>query len=152
MLLDNKRIGSSRVRNAVEQGDFELASQLLGRPFMLSGRVIQGEQRGRLLGFPTANIALHRRVMPLQGVFVVRVYGLGSIPLTGVANCGNRPTIQGLKNLLEVYLFNFDQDIYGRFIEIEFLKKIREEEKFASLEALKQQIAKDVIFAKNYFT
>ena len=152
VLLDNKRIGSSRVRNAVEQGDFELASQLLGRPFMLSGRVIQGEQRGRLLGFPTANIALHRRVMPLQGVFVVRVYGLGSIPLTGVANCGNRPTIQGLKNLLEVYLFNFDQDIYGRFIEIEFLKKIREEEKFASLEALKQQIAKDVIFAKNYFT
>ena len=77
---------------------------------------------------------------------------MGSIPLTGVANCGNRPTIQGLKNLLEVYLFNFDQDIYGRFIEIEFLKKIREEEKFASLEALKQQIAKDVIFAKNYFT
>lgn len=152
VLLENKRIGSSWVRSAVEQGDFALTAQLLARPFTLSGRVIQGDQRGRLLGFPTANIALHRRVMPLQGVFIVRVYGLGSIPLAGVANCGNRPTIQGLKNLLEVHLFNFDQAIYGQFIEIEFLKKIRDEKKFASMERLKQQIAKDVICAKNYFT
>lgn len=152
VLFENKRIGSSQVRNALSQGDFALAAQLLARPFMLSGRVIHGEQRGRLLGFPTANIALHRRTAPLQGVFVVRVYGLGSIPLAGVANCGNRPTIQDLKNLLEVHLFNFDQNIYGRFIEIEFLKKIRSEKKFASLKALKQQIAKDVTCAKNYFT
>lgn len=152
VLFKNKRIGSSRVRDAVKQGDFGLAAQLLGRPFTLSGRVSQGEQRGRLLGFPTANIALHRRVIPLQGVFIVRVYGLGAMPLTGVANCGTRPTIQGLKNLLEVHLFNFDQNIYGRFIEIEFLKKIRSEKKFTSLAALKQQIAKDVMFAKNYFS
>jgi riboflavin kinase/FMN adenylyltransferase len=152
VLFENKRIGSSRVRNAVEQGDFALAAQLLARPFTLSGRVIQGEQRGRLLGFPTANIALHRCVIPLQGVFVVRIYGLGAMPLTGVANCGNRPTIQGLKNLLEVHLFNFDQNIYGCFIKIEFLKKIRSEKKFTSLAALKEQIAKDVMFAKNYFT
>ncbi len=152
VLFEHKRIGSSRVRDAVEQGDFALAAQLLARPFTLSGRVSQGDQRGRLLGFPTANIALHRRVVPLQGVFVVRVYGLGAIPFTGVANCGNRPSIQGLKNLLEVHLFNFDKNIYGRFVEIEFLKKIRAEKKFDSLQALKQQIAKDVIFAKNYLT
>lgn len=150
VLFENERIGSSRVRNAVKQGDFKLAALLLGRPFRLSGRVIYGDQRGRLLGFPTANIGLHRKVIPLQGVFVVKVYGL-TTPLLGVANCGKRPTIKGLKNLLEVHLFDFDQNIYGRFIEVEFLKKIRDEKKFDNLEALKQQIAKDVIAAKNYF-
>lgn len=151
LLFDNERIGSSRVRNAVKQGDFKLAALLLGRPFRLSGRVIYGDQRGRLLGFPTANIRLHRKVIPLQGVFVVKVYGLATTPLLGVANCGKRPTINGLKNLLEVHLFDFDQNIYGRFIEVEFLKKIRDEKKFDSLKALKQQISIDVIAAKNYF-
>lgn len=151
VLFKNERIGSSRVRNAVEQGDFKLAALLLNRPFRLSGRVIYGDQRGRLLGFPTANIGLHRQVLPLQGVFIVNLYGLAATPLAGIANCGKRPTVKGLKNLLEVYLFDFDQNIYGRFIEIEFLKKIRNEEKFDSLVALKRQIAKDVAAAKNYF-
>jgi|EndMetStandDraft_5_1072996.scaffolds.fasta_scaffold02667_2 riboflavin kinase/FMN adenylyltransferase len=151
VLFKNERIGSSRVRNAVKQSDFKLATLLLGHPFRLSGRVIYGDQRGRLLGFPTANVGLHRKVIPLQGVFVVNVYGLAATALPGVANCGKRPTISGLKNLLEVHLFDFDQNIYGQFIEIEFLKKIRDEKKFDSLEALKQQIAKDVIAAKNYF-
>lgn len=149
--FENERIGSSRVRNAIKQADFKLAALLLGRPFRLSGRIIYGDQRGRLLGFPTANIGLHRRVIPLQGVFVVNVYGLEAIPLGGVANIGKRPTVNGLKNLLEVHLFEFDQNIYGRFIEIEFLKKIRDEKKFDSLEALKQQIAIDAVSAKNYF-
>jgi riboflavin kinase/FMN adenylyltransferase len=149
--LKNDRIGSSRVREAVKQADFKLATLLLGRPFKLSGRVIYGDQRGRLLGFPTANIRLHRQVLPLHGVFVVNVYGLAAAALPGVANCGKRPTINGLKNLLEVHLFNFDQNIYGRFIEIEFLKKIRDEKKFNNLEALKQQITKDVAIAKDFF-
>jgi riboflavin kinase / FMN adenylyltransferase len=151
VLFENERIGSSRVRNAVKQGDFKLAALLLGRPFRLSGRVIYGDQGGRLLGFPTANIGLHRKVIPLQGVFIVNVYGVATTPLAGVANLGNRPTINGLKNLLEVHLLDFNKDIYTRFIEIEFLKKIRDEKKFDSLEALKQQIAKDVMLAKNYF-
>jgi riboflavin kinase / FMN adenylyltransferase len=151
VLFENERIGSSRVRNAVEQGDFKLAALLLGRTFRLSGRVIYGDQRGRLLGFPTANIGLHRHVVPLQGVFVVNVYGLEPIPIAGVANIGKRPTINGLKNLLEVHLFDFEQTIYGRFIEIEFLKKIRDEKKFDTLEVLKQQITQDVAIAKNYF-
>jgi riboflavin kinase / FMN adenylyltransferase len=151
VLFENERIGSSRVRNAVWQADFKLAALLLGRPFRLSGRVIYGDQRGQLLGFSTANIGLHRQVIPLQGVFVVSVYGLAVTPLVGVANIGNRPTINGLKNLLEVYLFDFDRNIYGKFIEIEFLKKIRDEKKFDSLEILKRQITKDVTMAKNYF-
>lgn len=149
--LKNERIGSSRVREAVKQADFKLAALLLGRPFRLSGRVIYGNQRGRLMGFPTANIRLHRQILPLQGVFVVNVYGLAAIALPGVANCGKRPTLNGLKNLLEVHLLNFDQNIYGRFIEIEFLKKIRDEKKFDNLEALKQQITKDVAMTENYF-
>lgn len=151
VLFENERIGSSRVRNAVKQADFKLAAFLLGRPFRLSGRIIYGDQRGRLLGFPTANIGLHRQVIPLRGVFIVNIYGLAEKPLEGIANCGKRPTINGLKNLLEVHLFDFDQNIYGRFIEVEFLKKIRDEEKFDNLEALKRQITKDVAIAKNYF-
>ncbi|MFZ0220053.1 MAG: bifunctional riboflavin kinase/FAD synthetase [Candidatus Aquirickettsiella sp.] len=151
VLFENERIGSSRVRNAVQQADFKLAALLLGHPFRLSGRVIYGDQRGRLLGFATANIGLHRQVLPLQGVFVVNVYGLQGIPVAGIANIGKRPTINGLKNLLEVHLFDFEQIIYGQFIEIEFLKKIRNEKKFDNLEALKQQITKDVAIAKNYF-
>lgn len=151
VLLKNERIGSSRVRKAVKRGDFKLATLLLGHPFRLSGHIIYGDQRGRLLGFPTANIRLHRQVLPLQGVFVVNVYGLAPTVLPGVANCGKRPTINGMKNLLEVHLLDFDQTIYGRFIEIEFLKKIRDEKKFDNLEALKQRITKDVAIAKNFF-
>lgn len=151
VLYENQRVGSSRVRNAVEQADFKLAALLLGRPFRLSGRVIYGDQRGRLLGFPTANIGLHRQVIPLNGVFIVNVYALAATPLAGVANLGNRPTINGLKNLLEVHLLDFDKEIYGRFIEVEFLKKIRDEKKFDSLTALKQQITQDMAVAENYF-
>ncbi|EDP46608.1 bifunctional riboflavin kinase/FAD synthetase [Rickettsiella grylli] len=151
LLFDNERIGSSRVRNAVKQADFKLAERLLGHSFTLSGRVIYGDQRGRLLGFPTANVGLHRRIAPLEGVFIVKVYGLASIPIAGVANCGTRPTMNGLKNLLEVYLFDFNRTIYGQFIEIEFLEKIRDEKKFESIETLKQRIAKDVATAKEYF-
>lgn len=151
LLFEAERIGSSRVRNALKEGNFSLVSQLLTRPFTLSGRVIQGDQRGRLLGFPTANIALHRLVPPLKGVFIVRVYGLGEKPLNGVANCGRRPTVSGLQDLLEVHLFDFHRDIYGARLEVEFLKKIRNEKKFDSLEVLKNQIFKDAAIAKRYF-
>lgn len=151
VLVAGKRVDSSRIRAAVKQGDFTLASHLLTRPFVLTGRVIYGDQRGRLLGFPTANIALHRHVTPLNGVFIVRVHGLRKKPLPGVANCGRRPTIGRLTELLEVHVLNFDKIIYGSFLEVEFLKKVRDEKKFASVERLKQQIAVDVRFAKAYF-
>jgi len=150
-LFEGQRIGSSRVRDAVKQGNFELGARLLTRPFSLSGHVIYGDQRGRLLGFPTANIALHRLVLPLTGVFIVRVHGLEKKPLEAVANCGKRPTINGLKNLLEVHVLDFHRNIYGRFLEIEFLKKIRDEIKFDALKALSDQIAQDVLLAKKYF-
>lgn len=148
VLFEGERIGSSRVRNALKAGDFSLARQLLTRPFTLSGRVIHGDQRGRVLGFPTANIALHRFVLPVTGVFMVRVYGLGEKPLNAVANCGRRPTVDGVKDLLEVHVLDFNQDIYGVCLEIEFLKKIRDEKRFSSLEALKKQITADVKWTK----
>lgn len=150
-LFEDKRIGSSRIRDALIEGDFDLAARLLTRPFTLSGRVIHGDQRGRLLGFPTANIALHRFVSPLQGVFIVRVYGLEKEPINGVANCGKRPTVNGLHDLLEIHLFDFNKDIYGVFLEVEFLKKIRDEKKFDSLNVLKSQIAEDSFIARSYF-
>jgi riboflavin kinase/FMN adenylyltransferase len=152
VLFEGERIGSSRIRNALKEGDFSLATRLLTRPFTLSGRVIQGDQRGRLLGFPTANIALHRLASPLTGVFIVHVHGLGEKPLNAVANCGKRPTVNGVKDLLEVHLLDFNRDIYGQRLTIEFLKKIRDEEKFSSLDSLKKQIAADIIVAKSHFS
>jgi riboflavin kinase / FMN adenylyltransferase len=142
-----KRVGSSWVREALRQGDFSLAAQLLTRPFQFSGRVIRGDQRGRLLGFPTANLALKRQVVPLSGVFAVRIHGLGASYL-GVANCGTRPTVSGNKTLLEVHLFDFNDDIYGKRIEVELVEKIRDEKHFDSLEALRQQIQQDSESAK----
>lgn len=147
-----ERIGSSRVRKALDQGDLFLAKHLLTRPFTLRGRVITGDQRGRLLGFPTANIALHRLVSPVSGVFMVYVYGLGKNPLNAVANCGSRPTVNGVKDLLEIHLLDFNRDIYGSFLKIEFLKKIRNEKKFSSLDDLKKQIACDITFARKNFS
>lgn len=152
VLCSFERIGSSRIRHALSQGDFKFAAKLLTRSFTLSGRVMQGAQRGRLLGFPTANIALHRLVSPLKGVFIVRVHGLEKNALNGVANCGQRPTVNGSKNLLEVHLFDFHQNIYGKFLTIEFLEKIRDEKKFDSLDLLKAAICKDVAITKAYFS
>jgi riboflavin kinase/FMN adenylyltransferase len=117
----------------------------------MSGRVAHGEKFGRELGFPTANVHLHRHASPVQGIFVVEVFGLDKEPLQGVASVGTRPTVNETKALLEVFLFDFDQDIYGKHIQVSFLKKLRDEEKFASIEKLKQQIQMDVEQAQAYF-
>ena len=114
--LEGQRIGSSRVRIALANGQFKEAKQLLGHSYVMSGHVVHGDKRGRLLGFPTANLFLKRRVIPLQGVFAVLVHGLSQKPLYGVANVGRRPTVDGKQFLLEVYLFDFNQEIYGRYI------------------------------------
>lgn len=147
-ILDGERVSSTRIREALAQGNLNYASLLLGRPYTLCGRVTYGQQRGRSIGFPTANIFLHRQVSPLTGVFAVKVHGLIASPWPGVANLGTRPTIGGQQLLLEVHLFDFDQSIYGHAVEVEFIAKLREEQRFDSFESLQQQIQKDVQVAK----
>ena len=147
-LYQQERISSSRIRAALKAGDFELAKALLGRPFTLSGKVAYGSQMGRTLGFPTANIYLRRKHVPLQGIFAVRVQGLSSAALPGVASLGYRPTFHGKTILLEVHLFDFNQTIYGRHLTVEFLRKIRDEIKFDSVAALIEAMQQDSAVAR----
>jgi riboflavin kinase/FMN adenylyltransferase len=149
--IDGERASSSAVRSALAAGNLEQAAKLLGRPYAISGRVAHGDKLGRNLGFPTANVML--RCKPaLSGIFVVRVHGLGVEARAGVASLGVRPTIkQGAKPLLEVFLFDFDEAIYGRRIAVEFLHKLRDEERYADLDQLTRQIRLDVAQARDYF-
>ncbi|MDZ4261404.1 MAG: bifunctional riboflavin kinase/FAD synthetase [Pseudomonadota bacterium] len=149
--VDGERVSSTRVREALGRGDMAAAAKLLGRGYRMSGRVARGEQLGRQLGFPTANIHLHRQAIPIRGVFAVEMFGIEGEPLAGVANVGVRPTVDGSRTLLEVHLFDFDQQIYGRYVEVVFLHKLRDEVRFASLDALKQQIGLDAVAARDYF-
>ncbi|ROR35113.1 bifunctional riboflavin kinase/FAD synthetase [Inmirania thermothiophila] len=148
--LGGRRVSSTRVREALAAGDMELVQELLGRPYRISGRVMPGDRRGRSIGFPTANVPLRRKVAPLRGVYAVEVFGLEHEPLSGVANVGSRPTVGGGAVLLEVHLFDFAGDIYRRVIHVDFLHKLREERRFASLAALKAQIAQDARQARAY--
>jgi len=147
VMLEGERISSTRVRHALQDGNLELAQKLLGRFYSMTGRVVRGSQRGRQIGFPTANIALHKRIPPVRGVFAVKVK-IDDQSYSAVANIGSRPTVDGTREFLEVYIFDFDQDIYRKYINIEFIQKIRDEIKFNSLDELKQQIARDVVAAK----
>ncbi len=149
--IDAERVSSTRIRRALENGDMASAEKLLGRRYRMSGRVAHGEKLGRELGYPTANIHLHRQASPIKGIYVVEVFGLDKEPIQGVASLGTRPTINKTIALLEVFLLDFHQDIYGRHIQVSFLKKIRNEEKFDSLEELTQQIQLDVEQAQAYF-
>lgn len=153
-LMDGEaRISSTRIRQALAQGDLDLAERNLGRPYRICGRVAHGDARGRTIGFPTANIDLHRKVSPVHGVFAVMLYGLAEGPLPGVANIGNRPTVTGdSRYLLEVHLFNFSRFIYGEHVQVEFRKWLRDERRFESFDALRQQIAQDAEQARNYFS
>lgn len=149
--LDGERASSTAIRAALANGDLAHAAQLLGRPFSIAGRVAHGDKLGRSLGFPTANVPLKRKP-PLTGVFVVRVHGLASAPLTGVASLGVRPTVKAdARPLLEVSIFDFDDAIYGRRIAVEFLHKLRDEERYADLPALTRQIRADAEQARAFF-
>lgn len=150
-LRDGERVSSTRVRAALQAGDLSLAARLLGRPFSLEGRVRHGAKLGRAWGFPTANIYLHRRLTPVKGVFTVKVHGLGERAEVGVANVGTRPTVDGTRTLLEVHLHDFNRDIYGHDVRVEFCTKLRDEVRFSSLDALRQQIANDVMASHDYF-
>ena len=151
IILAGEKVSSTRVREALQQGNLDQVEQLLGRPYSMCGRVAHGDKRGRQWGIPTANIYLHRKVSPIKGVYTVAVAGLGAGLVFGVANVGNRPTVSGTRCLLEVYLFNFDREIYGEYIEVKFLTKLRDERRFETLELLKQQIFEDIEQAKDYF-
>ncbi len=148
------RISSTRIRQLLGLGELDQVAALLGRPYELTGRVTGGRQLGRTLGAPTANIALGRRRSPLQGVFTVSVSRQGSDGmqrLNGVANIGLRPTVGATRPLLEVHLLDFRQDLYGECLQVRFLQQLRNEQKFASLDALRAQIQRDIEQAKNYF-
>jgi riboflavin kinase / FMN adenylyltransferase len=149
--IQGERVSSTRVRHALAKGDLDLVIELLGRSYSLQGRIRQGDKLGRKLGFPTANIYLHRLLTPIQGVYTVYMYGIGDKPLPGVANIGTRPTVDGTRVVLEVHLLNFHQEIYGKYVEIAFCKKLRDEKRYATIDLLKEQIAEDVKQAITYF-
>jgi len=149
--VDGARVSSTRIREALARGALGQAGQLLGRPYRMCGRVAHGDKRGRTIGFPTANIRLHRKASPISGVFAVEMFGIAGAPWRGVANVGVRPTVAGLRPLLEVHLFDFSGDLYGRHVCVDFLHKLREERRFESFEALKEQILLDAQHAREYF-
>src|SRR5262245_966011 len=143
VLVDGERVSSSLIRAALANGDLERAARLLGRPYAMHGKVIRGEGLGRKFGFPTANMRVHRRVTPLDGIFAVRVRGIAARSLPGVASLGTRPTLGGGEVLLEAHLFDFDADLYGRWLAVEFVQRLREERKFESLDAMVVQMHVD---------
>jgi len=143
------RVSSTRIREFLADGDFEKAALLLGRPFRMSGRVVHGDKIGRDIGYPTINIPVRRVNPPLSGIYAVQVYGIeDDTALDGVASIGCRPTVNGEKCLLEVHLFDWAGDCYGRRVEVEFVKYLRPEEKFDSLASMTQQIERDEAWAR----
>ncbi|WP_257266050.1 bifunctional riboflavin kinase/FAD synthetase [Endozoicomonas sp. ONNA2] len=150
VLMQQGRISSTRIRDALAQNEFAEAEHMLGRPFTMVGRVVKGQQLGRTLGFPTANIRVCRRRLPLQGVFAVRTLVAGH-RFNAVANLGVRPSVAGVKPLLEVHMLDFRGDLYDQTLQVEFVEKIRDEQKFESLEALRAAIANDIESARKIF-
>jgi riboflavin kinase/FMN adenylyltransferase len=148
-----ERVSSTAIRARLEQGDLIGAQQLLGRPYSITGRVVEGDKLGTRIGYPTANVQLQRSKAPLSGIFIVEVDGLGPVPLPGVASLGVRPTIKERgRPTLEVHLFEFGQRIYGRRIGVRFLRKLRDEQKFADIDALVAQMDKDAAAARDFFS
>ena len=150
VMLDGERVSSTRVRQAVRDGNLDSASAMLGRPYTVLGTVIHGRQLGRQLGFPTANLRVYNEQLPCNGVWVVKVIMENGESHYGVGNLGLRPTVEGsdAKRMLEVYILDFSGDLYGKDMETCFIKYVREEKKFASVQDLKCQIQEDVDIAK----
>ena len=149
VMQDGQRISSTAIRQALQSGDMQRARRWLGRYYQMAGRVLPGRQLGRQLGYPTANVRLARHASAVQGIFAVRVSGLGETRLDGVASLGSRPTVEGGgEPLLEVHLFDFDRDIYGRYIWVEFVARLRDEERFDDLDSLTRQMHLDAAQAR----
>lgn len=145
VIQGGERVSSSSVRAALAAGDLGRAAELLGRHYSISGSVVHGDKLGRNLGFATANVSLQHNRPPLSGIFAVRLHGAGTQPLDGVASLGVRPTVKaaGAEAVLEVHVFDFAGELYGEHVRVEFLSKIRDEEKYPDLDILKAQIARD---------
>jgi len=147
VLLQGERVSSTRIREALRSGDFTDASRLLGRAYSIGGRVVRGKQLGRTLGFPTANLRFPK-VPALSGIYATWVHGVGERPHASVSSFGTRPTVDGIEPLLEAHLFDFDGDLYGRHIEVEFVAKLRDELKFPDLPSLTEQMQRDAETAR----
>lgn len=147
VLLQGERVSSTRIREALRSGDFTDASRLLGRAYSIGGRVVRGKQLGRTLGFPTANLRFPK-VPALSGIYATWVHGVGERPHASVSSFGTRPTVDGVEPLLEAHLFDFDGDLYGRHIEVEFVAKLRDELKFPDLPTLTEQMQRDAETAR----
>jgi riboflavin kinase / FMN adenylyltransferase len=152
LLINDQRISSTLIRNALSKGDLEQAEAMLGHRYSMCGRVIHGDKRGRTIGYPTANIRMARKNLPISGVFAVTMTGIDGLEIEGIANVGVRPTVDGSnKVILETHLFDFDRDIYGNKVTVHFKQKIRAERRFQTVDELKEQIVADVVEAKNIF-
>ena len=146
--VGDERVSSTRLRGALLTGDFDLAERLLGRPFSMYSRVVRGQQLGRTLGYPTANIPLKRKQAPVHGIFAVRVSGGGLKDAAAVASLGKRPTVGGTEDLLEVHVFDRDIDLYGSHLTVQFVAKLRDEEKFDDLQKMTLQMHDDALQAR----
>jgi riboflavin kinase / FMN adenylyltransferase len=149
--LHDERVSSTRIRDALRGGDFIIAERLLGRPYAIGGRVVRGKQLGRTLGFPTANLRFPK-TPALSGIYATWVHGVGDRPRPSVSSFGTRPTVDGVEPLLEAHLFDFDGDLYGRHIEVEFVAKLRDELKFPDLPSLTEQMQHDAETARRLLT
>jgi len=143
VVIDGERVSSTAIRDALWSGDLQRATKLLGRPYRMSGQVVEGRKVGRKLGYPTANVDLRRKRSPVMGIFAVRVHGVGDRPLEGVASVGTRPTFDLEKPLLEVHIFDYSGNLYGKYIHVEFIGRIRDEVRFDDVETLVRQMDRD---------
>lgn len=143
------RVSSTAIREALDSGDMARATALLGHPYRMSGKIVKGDRVGRTLGYPTANVDLRRRQSAVMGIFAVRVRGLGDEPRDAVASVGSRPTFNGTKPILEVHLFDFDEDIYGKYIHVDFIGWLREQQKFEAVDDLVAQMHIDADNARS---
>ena len=149
VVVDGERVSSTRIREALTVGDFDSVERLLGRRYAISGRVVRGKQLGRTLGYPTANLRYGGKRPPLQGIYATRVHGVGAQAIASVSSFGTRPTVAGVEPLLEAHLFDFDGDLYGQRIAVEFVARLRDELAFADLPALVAQMHRDARQARD---
>ena len=149
VLLDGERVSSTRIRAALTVGDFGAAARLLGKPYAIEGRVVRGRQLGRTLGYPTANLRFGGKVPALRGIYATRVHGIADAPLPSVSSFGTRPTVGGIEPLLEAHVFDFDGDLYGQRITVEFVARLRDEETYPDLPTLVAQMDRDAAQARH---
>ncbi|MCL4108364.1 UNVERIFIED_CONTAM: hypothetical protein GTU68_065392 [Idotea baltica] len=151
-ILQGERISSTRIREALGNGEIDTANQLLGHNYQLSGRIRHGDKRGRTIGYPTINIKLPKQIAARKGVYAVKLHGLKDQAMYGIANLGMRPTVKGSENRLETHIFDFEENVYGKYLSVELLDFVRDEQSFENLQSLKEQILIDTSIVKTYLS